>query len=112
MRLGAVLVRGPSMEPGLRDGDCLVVLHGARARPGRVVVGRLLDRPDLLVVKRAVRPVPGGWLLASDNADAPGAVSGPGRVEAAVLVRYWPWGRRPAGRSPGTPGRRPGVAGS
>ena len=88
--LGTVLVRGPSMLPALRGGDCLLVRRGAPVRPGDVVVGRFHHRPGLLVVKRAVRPVPGGWLLASDNDTAPGAVSGPGTVEAVVLARYWP----------------------
>ena len=90
VRLGTVLVRGPSMLPALRDGDCLVVLRRGRVRPGAVVVARFHDRPGLLVVKRAVRPLPGGWQLASDNAAAPGAASGPGEVEAVVLARYWP----------------------
>ncbi len=85
------MVRGPSMEPALRDGDCLVVRRAGRVRPGDVVVARFTDRPALLVVKRAVRPVEGGgWLLASDNADAPGAAGGAGTVEAVVLGRYWP----------------------
>lgn len=90
VRLGTVLVSGPSMEPVLRDGDCLLVLYGARVRPGDVVVGRLLSRPGLRVVKRATRRAAGGWLLLSDNAAAPGAVSGPGVPQAVVLARYWP----------------------
>jgi signal peptidase I len=90
VRLGVALVRGPSMEPALHDGDCLLVLRPARVRPGAVVVGRLRGRPDLLVVKRAAVPVDGGWHLVSDNAGAPGAVSGPGEVEAVVLLRWWP----------------------
>ena len=90
MRFGTVLVRGRSMEPGLRDGDCLLVRRGGRVRPGAVVVARFHDRPGLLVVKRAVRPARGGWQLASDNATAPGAAAGPGDVEAVVLGRYWP----------------------
>ena len=32
MRIGTVLVRGPSMVPALRDGDWLVVARGARVR--------------------------------------------------------------------------------
>ena len=54
--LFAVLVRGPSMAPTLRDGDAVLVRRGGRAiRPGDVVVARFRARPDLLVVKRAVR---------------------------------------------------------
>ncbi len=94
MRLGlgltTVLVRGRSMEPVLRDGDCLLVRRGGRVRAGSVVLARFHDRPGLLVVKRAVQPVPGGWLLASDNATAPGATHGPGDVEAVVVLRWWP----------------------
>lgn len=90
MRIGTVLVRGASMQPGLADGDCLVVRRAAAVRAGDVVVARFHDRPGLLVVKRAVQPVEGGWLLASDNTAAPGALSGPGDVTAVVLGRYWP----------------------
>lgn len=88
--LATVLVRGRSMEPLLRDGDFLLVRHGAAVRPGDVVVARLHDRPGLLVVKRATSRVEGGWQLASDNVSAPGAVHGPGDVDAVVLARYWP----------------------
>ena len=93
MRIGTVLVRGPSMVPALRDGDCLVVRRGARVRPGDLVVARYRERPDLLVVKRAVEPRDGGWLLASDNPFAEGP-SGVADVEARVLLRYWPLRRR------------------
>ena len=51
----AVLVRGPSMAPTLRSGDALLVRRGGRIRAGDVVVARFRSRPDLLVVKRAVR---------------------------------------------------------
>ena len=89
MRIGTALVRGPSMVPALRDGDCVVVRRGARVRPGHVVVARFRSRPELLVVKRAVEPADGGWLLASDNPFAEGP-TGVADVEARVLLRYWP----------------------
>ena len=89
MRIGTVLVRGPSMVPALRDGDCLVVRRGALVRPGDVVVARYRSRPELLVVKRAVQPQDGGWLLASDNPFVEGP-SGVADVEARALLRYWP----------------------
>ena len=89
MRIGTVLVRGPSMVPALRDGDCLVVRRGAPVRPGDVVVARYRSRPELLVVKRAVRLQDGGWLLASDNPFVEGP-SGVADVEARALLRYWP----------------------
>lgn len=93
MRIGTVLVRGPSMVPVLRDGDCLAVLRGARVRSGDVVVARYRSRPELLVVKRAVEPQDGGWLLASDNPFVP-PIDGVADVEAKVLLRYWPPRRR------------------
>jgi signal peptidase I len=40
-QLGLAVVRGRSMLPTLRDGDRLLVLHGGRPRPGRLVVVRL-----------------------------------------------------------------------
>jgi len=93
VRIGTAVVRGPSMVPALRDGDLVLVLRGAGVRPGDIVVARFRSRPDLLVVKRAVEPADGGWLLASDNpfVDAP---SGVADVEAKVLLRYWPVRRR------------------
>jgi phage repressor protein C with HTH and peptisase S24 domain len=89
VRIGTVLVSGPSMVPALRPGDCLVVRRGARIRPGDIVVGRYRSRPGLLVVKRAVEPRDGGWLLSSDNpfVDGPDGVAD---VEARALLRYWP----------------------
>ncbi len=93
MRIGTVLVRGPSMVPTLYDGDCLLVGRGCSVRPGDLVVARFRERPDLLVVKRAVAPVDDGWELASDNPYAPGP-GGVADVEARVLLRYWPLRRR------------------
>jgi phage repressor protein C with HTH and peptisase S24 domain len=84
-----VRVVGPSMVPALRSGDRLLVRHGAPARPGDVVLARFPTLADRLVVKRAARPVAGGWWLASDNPAAGGdsAVYGPAVVLArAVLV--------------------------
>lgn len=90
MTWGTVLVQGPSMEPALRAGDCLLVRRGGRVRAGDVVVARFHDRPGLLVVKRAVARAALGWQLASDNTAAPGAAHGTGEVEAVVVGRYWP----------------------
>jgi phage repressor protein C with HTH and peptisase S24 domain len=75
------------MVPTLYDGDRLLVGYGMRVRPGDLVVATFRERPDLLVVKRAVRPDGGGWLLASDNefATGPGGVAD---VLARVLLRY------------------------
>ncbi len=89
MRIGTAVVRGPSMVPTLRDGDFVLVGRGAGVRAGDLVVARFRSRPELLVVKRAVEPQDGGWLLASDNPFVDGP-SGVADVEAKVLLRYWP----------------------
>jgi phage repressor protein C with HTH and peptisase S24 domain len=87
-----VLVVGPSMVPTLRHGDALVVRRGAAVRPGDLVIARFPRGPELLVVKRAIRPAGNGWWLEGDNplvADDSRAY-GPGIVLARVLFRYWP----------------------
>ena len=101
--LSAVLVEGPSMLPALRPGDCLLVGRPRRLRTGDVVVARFPSRPDLLVVKRAVRPQDGLWWVEGDN---PAVTDdsrryGPAEVLGRVLLRYWP---PPLGRLP--PSRR------
>ena len=86
------------MLPTLREGDLLLVRHGARVRPGDLVVARFAD--GTLTVKRAVerrRTSTGavGWWLLSDNA-AEGVDSrhrGPvaeDSVLAVVRLRVWP----------------------
>ena len=90
------------MVPTLRHGDALLVRRvrrgsdrggrGDRVRAGDLVVGRFPAGPPHLVVKRAVRPVEGGWWLEGDNplvADDSRAY-GPGVVLGRVLLRYWP----------------------
>jgi phage repressor protein C with HTH and peptisase S24 domain len=90
--LFAVLVRGPSMSPTLRAGDALLVRRGGRVRAGDVVVARFRSRPDLLVVKRAVREQDNGWWVqgvnefVTDDSRAYGVADVIGRV----LCRYWP----------------------
>jgi phage repressor protein C with HTH and peptisase S24 domain len=100
--LSAVLVTGPSMVPTLRHGDAVLVRRGGRPiRPGDVVIAVFRSRPDLLVVKRAIHPVDGGWWLSGDN----GLVTDDSRaygvadVLGRVVARYWP---RP-GRVPPQP---------
>jgi nickel-type superoxide dismutase maturation protease len=88
----AVLVEGPSMLPTLRPGDCLLVRRSRRVRAGAVVVARFPARPDLLVVKRAVRPDRGLWWVEGDN---PAVTDdsrryGPAEVLGVVVLRYWP----------------------
>ncbi|GAB2628846.1 hypothetical protein GCM10027087_85610 [Paractinoplanes abujensis] len=90
--LFAVLVQGPSMVPALHSGDALLVRRGGRVRAGQVVVARFRTRPDLLVVKRAVRPQDGGWWIQGDNeliADDSRAY-GVADVIGRVLIRYYP----------------------
>ncbi|HJQ00396.1 MAG TPA: S24 family peptidase [Jatrophihabitans sp.] len=87
-----VRVAGNSMTPTLLPGDWLLVRHGARVRPGLIVLARFRSRPDLVVLKRAVAETADGWLLSSDN---PGAGSdsrqyGPADVQAVAI---WQWCR-------------------
>ena len=96
LRLLPVLVDGPSMLPTLRPGDALLVHLRAEPRPGDVVVASFRARPDLLVVKRAVRPEGDGWWVESDN---PAVTDdsrryGPARVLGRVVLRYWPPAQR------------------
>ncbi|MDT4892400.1 MAG: hypothetical protein QOE97_1435 [Pseudonocardiales bacterium] len=96
-----IRVSGPSMSPTLRDGDVVIVRHGAEPRPGDVVLARYRSMPERQVVKRLVRREADGWWLASDN----GAAGGDSTVHgvADVLARVVLWWR------PGTlPGRVPG----
>lgn len=104
-----VLVEGPSMAPTLRHGDALLVRrHGRGVRGGDVVVARFRSRPDLLVVKRAIREHRGGWWVESDNRltadDSRGY--GPADVIGRVVCRWWPRPTLFSGRNGRT--RRPG----
>ena len=88
-----VLVRGPSMVPTLRDGDAVLARAGGRApRPGDIVLARFRSRPQLLVVKRLVRPEGTGWWLQGDNelVQDDSRAYGVADVEARVLLRWWP----------------------
>jgi hypothetical protein len=93
------------MQPTLYDGDRLLVLHGGRAGPGRLVVVRLPeptgDAPSggVVAVKRATRREPGGWWVERDNPleGVDSWLVGPvpdDRVLATVLARLWPPRRR------------------
>ena len=64
-RLGLARVHGRSMEPTLREGDLLLVLHGGRPRVGGLLVVRLPD--GVVAVKRAVRREADGWWVERDN---------------------------------------------
>ena len=86
-----VAVSGPSMVPTLRDGDALVAYRVRRVRSGDVVIARFRSRPDLLVVKRAVRPYRGGWWIEGDNplVTDDSRKYGEAVVVGRVLLRYW-----------------------
>ena len=101
------LVRGPSMAPTLRDGDAVLARIGGRPpRPGDVVLARFPAQPDLLVVKRIVRPHDETavhlseharqWWLEGDNVlvTDDSRRYGPAEVEARVVLKWWPTLRR------------------
>jgi nickel-type superoxide dismutase maturation protease len=92
VRWQLVLVQGPSMVPTLRSGDALLVRRGARVRSGDIVVARFRTRPDLLVVKRAVRAEDGGWWIQGDNTliEDDSRRYGVADVIGRVLIRYYP----------------------
>nr|BFE68092.1 hypothetical protein GCM10020092_013930 [Actinoplanes digitatis] len=66
--------------------------RSARARPGDVVVARFRARPDLLVVKRALREQDGGWWVRGDNefVTDDSRAYGVADVIGLVVFRYWP----------------------
>lgn len=96
-----VRVSGPSMSPTLKHGDRLLVVRAHRARPGDVVLARFPARPELLVVKRLVRAVEGGWWVEGDNpfGTDDSRAFGPAVVVGRVLLRLAPRpGRLPRSR--------------
>ncbi len=97
-------VTGPSMAPTVRHGDRLLVRRVAdpTGTPvGAVVLARFPARPELLVVKRVVRVVPGGHWVQGDNpvVTDDSRAFGTAVVVGRVLARLSP---RP-GRLPGRP---------
>lgn len=85
------LVREPSMVPTLRDGDAVLVRRTSRVRPGDVVIVEFAGQ-DGLMVKRAVRPIDGGWWVEGDNAfvQDDSRRYGTATVVGRVLMRWWP----------------------
>jgi nickel-type superoxide dismutase maturation protease len=101
-RWAVARVTGPSMSPTVRHGDRLLVRRvddAAVVRNGDVVLARFPSRPDLLVVKRVRRAVPGGhWVegdnpLVTDDSRAFGTAVVVGRVRLRLRPRP---GRLPA----------------
>ena len=80
------------MAPTLHGGDALLVRRVHRVRPQSVVVARFRGRPELLVVKRAVRPHEGGWWVEGDNefVTDDSRTHGVADVIGQVVFRYWP----------------------
>jgi nickel-type superoxide dismutase maturation protease len=107
LRLSRYVVRGPSMEPALRDGDRLLVLRGAQRlrapRPGEIVLARprALDGREIVKRVAAVERANGGLRLtllgdnpaASTDSRTFGLVSR-AEITGRVLLRYWPDERR------------------
>ena len=105
-----VAVSGPSMEPGLRHGDRVLVdlwTYRQRApRPAEVLVIEAPGSSHALLVKRVGRPgsagpdrPPGGslWLEGDNRQDSLdsrqlGELSAE-RVTGRVVLRYWPLSR-------------------
>jgi phage repressor protein C with HTH and peptisase S24 domain len=88
-------VSGPSMTPTVRSGDRLLVWRVTNAttvRDDDVVLARFPVRPELLVVKRVRRAVPGGHWIEGDNpfVTDDSRAFGPAVVVGRVLVRLWP----------------------
>jgi signal peptidase I len=111
VRLSRFVVRGPSMEPALTDGDRLLVLRlppwAMRPPPDAIVIGRprALDGAEIVkrVAKSDARHGRRGYALLGDNpvASTDSRSFGPVRaaeIAAIVLLRYWPDARR--GRIP------------
>jgi hypothetical protein len=81
------------MSPTLRDGDRLLVLHGAGPRPGRVAVVRFAD--GVVAVKRLDHHDHEGWWVTRDNPAEgrdswSGGAIGDDDVLAVVVGRLWP----------------------
>ena len=95
----------PSMTPTVRSGDRLLVRRvtsGDTVGDDAVVLARFPARPELLVVKRVRRAVPGGhWVegdnpFVTDDSRAFGAAVVVGRVVGRLWPRPGRLGDRPA----------------
>ncbi len=96
-------VAGPSMTPAVRSGDRLLVRRVTdpdTVRNGAVVLARFPARPELLVVKRVRRAVPGGHWVEGDNpfVTDDSRAFGPAVVVGRVVGRLWPRPGRLGGR--------------
>ena len=83
------------MAPTVRSGDRLLVRRvraGDAVGPGDVVLARFPSRPELLVVKRVRRAVPGGHWVEGDNplVTDDSRAFGTAIVVGCVVLRLWP----------------------
>lgn len=90
-----VEVRGPSMEPALRDGDWLLAVRCHRPPAHAVVVARDPRDPSRLLVKRVIRWIGAGAWLEGDNGgqSIDSRSFGPVAdrdITGRVVFRYWP----------------------
>ena len=93
-RVTRVAVSGHSMEPGLRDGDWLIVDRRAGVAVGDIVVA-LDPRENGRVIIKRVKAVgtDSELVLASDHPGHAGEEIGPVSPSAVLgkaLLRYWP----------------------
>ena len=98
-----VVVRGPSMYPTIRPGDCilfdLLAYKINHPQPGDIVLARHPSRPGVRFIKRvATPPQPDEYWLLGDNPDAStdSRILGPFRREdiiARAWLIYWPRNR-------------------
>lgn len=95
-------IAGPSMEPTTVSGDWWVVRRTRRVRPGQLIAFHHPQRSTLIVVKRVVRYVDGGWWVEGDNASFSDDSRTFGPVEPGLVIGRLAWRYRRA--SPPTDG--------
>ncbi len=100
-----VVVTGPSMLPGLADGDRLVVVPTRRLRPGDVVAVADPRRSDRLLVKRIYRLDGDRVELRGDNESASTDSRAFGPVPRSSIVGRAVYRYQPADRAGWLPGR-------
>jgi len=82
------------MVPTLRDGDVVIVRHGAPIVVGDVVLARFRGLPGRLVLKRVAAQHGDGWWLRSDNVFAGGDSETHGVADVLARVTWVVRGRR------------------
>lgn len=92
-----IAIAGSSMEPTTLSGDWWIVWRTRRVRERQMIAFRHPERPSLMLVKRVVRPVDGGWWVEGDNpaGSDDSRTFGAVPVEALVGVLIWRYRRGP-----------------